>query len=134
MHGSGMTEMIVVVFQLSLLGLMVAGGWKMLEKANQPGWGVLIPAYNLVLALRLAGKPIWWIILLFIPIVNFFVGVAVAVAISRNFGKGFLFGLGLLFLPYIFCPILGFGRAEYVPAGLPSMDQLGADPRAAAIR
>ncbi len=106
----------------------------MLEKANQPGWGVLIPAYNLVLALRLAGKPIWWIILLFIPIVNFFVGVAVAVAISRNFGKGFLFGLGLLFLPYIFCPILGFGRAEYVPAGLPSMDQLGADPRAAAIR
>ncbi|MHC4607720.1 MAG: DUF5684 domain-containing protein [Planctomycetota bacterium] len=34
--------------------------------------------------------------------------------VARSFGKGFLFGLGLLFLPFIFYPVLGFGGARYV--------------------
>lgn len=133
MQDPGPAEAIVILIQLALVVAMIAGGWKMLEKANQPGWGVLIPIYNLILLLRVAGKPIWWVIPWLIPLVNVVITILVAAAIARSFGKGIGYTLGLAFLPMIFWPILGFGSAEYVPAGLPSMDH-NMVPRAAAIR
>lgn len=63
--------------------------------------------------LKIAGKPIWWIVLMFIPLANFIVAVLVGIAIAEKFGKGAGFGLGLTFLGIIFFPILAFGDAEY---------------------
>lgn len=130
--GMGPGEAIVIVLYLAVAVIIIAGMWKMFEKANQPGWGVLIPFYNMVLLLRVAGKPIWWLILMFVPLVNFVIAILMAAGIARNFGKGVGFTVGLIFLPYIFYPILGFGKAEYMPAGLPVMDQ--GTQRVAAMR
>jgi hypothetical protein len=63
--------------------------------------------------LQIAGKPIWWIVLFFIPVVNFVVAIIVSIDVAKNFGKGTGFGLGLAFLSPIFYPILGFGSAQY---------------------
>jgi hypothetical protein len=41
--------------------------------------------------------------------------------LAKSFGKGALFTLGLVFLPFIFFPVLAFGDAEY--KGLP-VDEL----------
>jgi len=84
-------------------------------QAGQPGWGILIPIYNMYLMLKVAGRPGWWLILMFIPVVNIIVGIIITADIARNFGKGIGFVLGLLFLSVIFYPILGFGSAEYRP-------------------
>ncbi len=35
--------------------------------------------------------------------------------IARNFGKGIGFVFGMIFLGFIFYPILGFGSAQYRP-------------------
>lgn len=105
------------VIYLAVIVLLVVSMWKVFAKANQPGWGVLIPIYNIILMLKIANKPVWWIILLIVPIANIVVSVLVALAIAKNFGKGAGFGLGLAFLPVIFYPILGFGDAEYSPVG-----------------
>ena len=64
--------------------------------------------------LQIAGKPIWWIVLLFIPLVNFIICIRVMISLAKSFGKGAAFGLGLTFLGFIFFPILGFGKAEYI--------------------
>ena len=53
--------------------------------------------------------------LLRVPIVNLIVSIIIAVDIARNFGKGIGFALGLIFLGFIFYPILGFGEAQYRP-------------------
>ncbi|MBU8901341.1 MAG: hypothetical protein KOO69_01240 [Victivallales bacterium] len=87
--------------------------WKVFTKAGKPGWASLIPIYNIIVMLAIVRRPIRWIILLFIPIVNFFVAVIIAMDIAKDFGKGTGFGLGLLFLPLIFYPILGFGDSQY---------------------
>ena len=108
---------------LAIIVVMIVGMWKMLEKANQPGWGAIIPIYNVILLLRVAGKPLWWIILLFVPLVNIVISILIPAAIAKNFGKGTGFTLGLIFLPMIFYPILGFGSAEYSPEGMPSYGQ-----------
>ena len=61
---------------------MIAGMWTTFEKAGRPGWACLVPIYNYVVMLEIAGKPLWWILLMFIPAVNFIVGIMVLAALS----------------------------------------------------
>lgn len=83
------------------------------KKAGQPWWGALVPAYNLVLLARMAGKPAWWAALIFLPIFGLFPLVRIISEIAKRFGKGDGFAAGLLFLYPVFWPILAFGRAQY---------------------
>lgn len=99
---------------LAIMFTVIAGIWKTFAKAGQPGWGVLVPIYNTYLVLRIAGRPGWWLLLLLIPIVNLVLMIIVLLDFARSFGKGGGFAMGLLFLPFIFYPILGFGPAEYI--------------------
>ena len=94
--------------------LVIAGMWKVFTKAGKPGWAAIIPIYNVVVLLQIAGKPLWWIVLLFIPIVNIVIAAMVMINVAKAFGKGTGFALGLLFLSPIFIPILGFSDAQYV--------------------
>jgi len=103
---------IYIVF-LAFALLMIISGWKMFVKAGMPGWGIIVPIYNLYLYCKLAGKPAWWIILCFIPVVNIVPAFVLPIGISQKFGQGIGFGIGMIFLPFIFVPILGFGSAQY---------------------
>ena len=96
--------------------LVIAGMWKVFTKAGKPGWAAIIPIYNTIVLLQIAGKPVWWFLLFFIPIVNIVIAVMVMIAIAKAFGKGTGFALGLLFLSPIFIPILGFSDAQYTGA------------------
>ncbi len=93
--------------------LTVAGMWTVFTKAGQPGWAALIPIYNLYILFKIAGKSGWWLLLLLIPLVNLFVLFVVTSTVAANFGKGLLYTLGMMFLPFIFYPILGFGSSTY---------------------
>ena len=98
---------------LALIILLLVSQWKTFAKAGQPGWACIVPIYNVIVLLQIAKKPIWWIILLFIPFVNIIIIILVNIAVAENFGKGAGFGLGLVFLPIIFFPILAFSDAKY---------------------
>ena len=104
----------LLVVELVILVFILAAMWRVFTKAGQPGWAVLIPIYNAYIMLKIAGKPGWWLILMFIPLVNLIVSIIMTAGIAANFGKGGGgFVVGLIFLPFIFYPILGFGPAEY---------------------
>lgn len=107
-----------MLIPLALLIFVIVAMWKVFIKAGQPGWGVIIPIYNIYLLCKIAGKPGWWVLLLFIPIVNLIIAILVALGVAANFGKGAGFGIGLFFLPFIFYPILAFGDATYGPPAL----------------
>ena len=108
--GCGMV--MFLVWAVVLIGV-IAGLWKVFDKAGKPGWAAIVPIYNIIVWLEIVGKPIWWIILLFIPIVNFVVLIILSIALAEKFGKGAGFGIGIAFLGFIFIPILGFGDARY---------------------
>ena len=91
--------------------------WKIYTKAGKPGWAAIVPIYNYVVLLDIVGKPVWWIVLLFIPLVNFIVAIMVINLLSKSFGKGVGFTIGMIFLPFIFIPMLAFGDAQYVGPG-----------------
>ena len=90
------------------------GWWRIFSKTGRPGWGILIPFYNLYLQCKVAKRPGWWWILYLIPIVNIVIFVIVMIDVSKGFGKGAGFGIGLIFLSPIFAPILGLGPAKYL--------------------
>ncbi len=98
---------------LAVLIVMIAGIWRVFTKAGRPGWASIIPIYNAWVLLDIAEKPGWWLLLLFIPLVNAITLIFVLIALAERFGKGVGFGLGLLFLPFVFYPVLGFGSAQY---------------------
>ncbi len=106
---------IVSILYLAFLVLMIASCWKVYVKAGKPGWAAIVPIYNVIVLLEIVGKPLWWVLLMFVPLVNVIVAVIIYVRLSRKFGYDIGFAIGLLLLSFIFWPILGFGSAQYHP-------------------
>jgi Family of unknown function (DUF5684) len=104
----------------ALVIFMIATMWKLFTKAGQPGWASIIPIVNTYFMIKVAGRPGWWLLLLFIPLVNFVILIILFLDIAKRFGKGVGFGIGLILLPIIFFPILAFGNAQYQAAPAPA--------------
>ena len=102
----------LLIFGLPFLLLLISW-WKIYEKSGHPGWSCLIPIYNILVFLKIIGKPWYWLILFFIPYVNFVFGIWGTNLLSKKFGKDEGFTVGLILLPFIFLPILGFGSSTY---------------------
>lgn len=106
-------ELIFAVIYLAIAVLVIAGFWKTFAKAGEPGWAAIIPIFNMYILLKIAGRPWWWLVLYFVPIVSLVIWVVVSVDIAKAYGKGTGFGVGLALLPFIFFPVLGFSDAQY---------------------
>lgn len=116
--------------------------WVIFQKAGQAGWKSLIPIYETFVMLRIIRRPQWWgMLIIGVSIVQLIISslledssnnsisleiissiatlialiysVRITHGLSRSFGRGIGFTLGLLFLPYIFYPILAFGSSSY---------------------
>lgn len=102
-----------IIIGLAVAVLEIVAIWFVFVKAGEPGWAILIPIYNFLVMIKIAGKPWWFILLMLIPIVNIVIAVLVLHGISTNFGKDAGFTIGLVFLGFIFFPILGFDKSLY---------------------
>ncbi len=106
--------MILLIVGVVLFALAIAIRWLIFAKAGEPGWAAIVPIYNIVVFLRIVGRPWWHIFLFLIPIYGLILAFILLYQLAKVFGYGFGFFLGLLFLPIIFFPILAFGPAKYV--------------------
>jgi hypothetical protein len=102
-----------VLLYFAVIVVSIICMWKIFDKAGQKGWLAIIPILNWVTLLKVVHKEIWWIILLLIPCVNIFVIIIVIWNLAKAFGHGGGWGLGLIFLPFIFGPMLAFGSSRY---------------------
>ena len=88
--------------------------WKIFVKAGRPGWEGIIPIYNnYVLVTQIIGRPILFFILMFVPCVNFVIGIMILIDLAKAFGKSGGYVVGMILLPFIFIPMLAFGDATY---------------------
>src|SRR5215216_2018464 len=88
----------ILVFYLLLFVFFGIVGWKLFTKAGKPGWAALIPIYNVIVFLEIVGKPVWWVILMFIPIVSLVISIMLSISLAERFGKGAGYGVGIAFL------------------------------------
>jgi hypothetical protein len=111
---AALAGLLLVVIYLGIALFFIIAGWKVFVKAGQPGWGILIPFYNIYLWIKIAGKPGWWLLLCLIPVVNIVIWIIVMLEVAKAFGKSTAFAIFLLILfSFIGIPILGFGSAVY---------------------
>ena len=109
--GIGLT---FIIIYLAVIVISIAGMWKTFEKAGKPGWACLIPIYNTYIMIEIVGKPSIWLLWCLIPCVNFVFSIWLINLMSKSFGKEEGFTVGLILLPFIFWPMLGFGSARYI--------------------
>ena len=117
LSGGALTAIIIVTFVLVLAHLV--GFWKSLDKGGESGaWSLLFlvsclyPLAYLPMT-KLVGRKQWWVVLLYIPLVNIVVLIILSIDIAKSFGKSAAYGVGLALLPFIFFPMLGFGGSTY---------------------
>jgi signal peptidase I len=63
------------------------GTWKLYQKAGFKSWQAAIPVYNAIVLMQIINRPKWWVVMLFIPIINLIIFPVVWVEIARSFGK-----------------------------------------------
>ena len=62
------------------------GTWKLYVKAGRKPWEAAIPIYNGVVLMQMINRPKWWIVLLFIPVVNLLMFPVIWIETIRTFG------------------------------------------------
>ena len=75
------------IFFLILQVVHFLGTWKLYQKAGRQAWEAAIPIYNAIILMKIINRPKWWVILLFVPIVNLIMFPVVWVETLRSFGK-----------------------------------------------
>ena len=107
---SGLLGAFLGAYFLFLLVLYVFTGYCLMLIANKTGtpngWWAIVPILNLILMVQIAQKPIWWILLMFIPLVNIIIAVVIFMAIAERRGKPAWWGI-LMLVPVVNLIILG---------------------------
>ena len=119
--------------------IMVIADWRIFSKAGEAGWKSLIPILNSYVLFKISWKgSMFWIMLLalfggsvcgrmagedggilaiigmVLAIVGLLIGVIDTHMLSKSFGHGFGFTLGLIFLNPLFTLILAYGSSKYI--------------------
>ena len=106
-------EQVILLIIFCVIVLTVASMWRIFTKAGKPGWASIIPIYNSVVQLEIVRKPWWWLLLMLIPYVGVVWSVWTMNLLCKSFGKSSAFTIGVIFLPFIFLPILAYGDSTY---------------------
>ena len=76
-----------LLFFLVVQVIHFLGTWKLYIRAGRKAWEAIVPIYNAVVLMKIINRPWWWVILLFIPIINLFMIPVVWVETIRSFGR-----------------------------------------------
>jgi len=107
MAGFGLVGLIFGVVGYILFAVCMK---KIAEKAGhtENSWWAWIPIMQILLIFQIAQKPMWWIILLIIPLVNIVILIIVYMEVAKAVGKEGWWGIIAAFIPIIGLPYLAF--------------------------
>ncbi len=94
-----------LIFILIIQVIHFLGTWKLYIKAGRKAWEAAIPVYNAIVLMQIINRPKWWVVLLFIPIINLLMFPVIWVETIRSFGRNSLWESWLVVLTlgfYIF--------------------------------
>jgi signal peptidase I len=103
----------IFIINLLLVVLPAIGLYGMFKKAGVPAWKALVPFYNVWIMVELAGMKRYWFFLQFIPIVGWFITVAILIDFVKTFGKFAFWEHALtVLLPFLFFVYVGFNQTD----------------------
>jgi len=78
------TEWFLFILLIQVIHFL--GTWKIYVKAGRKAWEAAVPVYNGIVLMQIIKRPKWWIILLFIPVVNLLMFPVIWIETIRSFG------------------------------------------------
>ncbi|NHF61145.1 signal peptidase I [Flavobacteriaceae bacterium TP-CH-4] len=87
-----------IIFIIIVQVIHFLGTWKLYVKAGRKAWEAAIPIYNAIVLMQIINRPRWWVVLLFIPIINLLMFPVVWVETIRSFGRNTLLETWLVIL------------------------------------
>ncbi|MBT8385356.1 MAG: signal peptidase I, partial [Bacteroidia bacterium] len=75
------------IFLLIVQVIHFLGTWKLYVKAGRKSWEAAVPIYNGIVLMQIINRPKWWILLLFIPVINLLMFPVIWVETIRSFGR-----------------------------------------------
>lgn len=107
--------MIPYLFLFAYLAALLASLWKLFQKAGKPAWMGFVPGYNLIVWLRICGKPWWWVVLFLVPGVNLLMFIIMNVNTSIVLGERTLKDhVVMTFLPWWKLPQVVFSHRAFI--------------------
>ena len=76
-----------LIFILLVQVIHGIGTWKLYVKAGRKAWEAFVPVYNGIVLMQIINRPKYWILLLFIPVINLFLFPIIWIETLRTFGK-----------------------------------------------
>ena len=76
--------LLLIAFAQVLHGIST---WKLYVKAGRKAWEAFVPVYNGIVLMKIINRPKYWILLLFIPVINLFLFPIIWIETLRTFGK-----------------------------------------------
>ncbi|MBQ2604685.1 MAG: DUF5684 domain-containing protein [Acutalibacteraceae bacterium] len=92
--------------------ILIISYWKMFQKAGEQGWKAIVPLYNSYTLTSLVFKSGWYFLIMLIPVANIVFYIMMVFRLAKAYGRSTAFGFGMLFLPYVFFPIVGFDKTS----------------------
>ena len=102
-----------MIFSFILSLIIIISYAKIFKKAGKPWWASIVPIYNVIVMIKVAKLPLWYIVLFLVPIANIYATFKIYIEIAKKFGKGTGFGIGMALVGIIFIPLLAFSDNEY---------------------
>lgn len=93
--------------------LWLAAYWMILKKMGREGWEGIVPFYNTYIICEILYGNGWKFLFILIPFYNIYFLFKYTIDLAKRFNLSAGFGVGLALLPFIFFPILGFGKSEF---------------------
>ena len=76
-----------VFFVLVIQVVHFLGTWKLYKAAGEAPWKAIVPIYNAIILLKIIHRPKWWVLLLFLPIINLMMFMILWIDTAKYFGK-----------------------------------------------
>ena len=89
-----------VLFFFILQGVHFLGTWRLYKAAGYMSWQAAVPVYNAIILMKIIKRPLWWVILLFIPTINLILFGVIWVETIRSFGKNSVKDTALVLLTF----------------------------------
>lgn len=81
-----MTLAEILIFILIIQVIHFLGTWKLYKRAGRSAWQAAVPVYNAIILLQIIKRPWWWVILMFIPVVQLLMFPVIWVETAKSFG------------------------------------------------
>ena len=76
-----------LLFFLFIQVIHFLGTWKLYRAAGENPWKAIVPVYNAIVLLKILHRPKWWVLLLFLPVINLMMFMVLWVDTVKHFGK-----------------------------------------------